>query len=203
MAAKGKITHWKRNKGFGFITPDSGAKQVFAHISDFHPRKPDPKVGDLVSFNLSTDKQGRPCAVRVVRAGDSKPFGLANNGSVGIGVAIAFLVIVGLCVAFTELPPIVLAWYVGISIVAFVMYAWDKNSAQRGAWRTPESALHLASLLGGWPGALVAQQVLRHKSSKKEFRVIFWITVVVNVVIFLSLFSELGMQWVLSLQNQI
>ena len=44
--------------------------------------------------------------------------------------------------------------------------------------------LHGLSLIGGWPGALIAQQVLRHKSRKEEFRFVFWLTVVINVGVF-------------------
>lgn len=193
MATKGKITHWRGDKGFGFITPESGAKNVFVHISEIEPRRPEPRVGDLVSFNLSEDKQGRACAVRVRRQGEPATLDALKRGSYpGLVLAAAFLFIVGLCVVFTALPAIVLGWYLAASAVAFVMYAWDKNSAERGAWRTMESTLHLASLLGGWPGAVLAQQLLRHKSSKKEFLVMFWITVVINVVAFAWLLSDAG-----------
>ena len=67
MRSKGKITSWRSDKGYGFITPNSGAKQVFVHISSFRNRSPRPGVNQLVTFTLSTDQQGRPCAVDVAR----------------------------------------------------------------------------------------------------------------------------------------
>jgi uncharacterized membrane protein YsdA (DUF1294 family) len=82
---------------------------------------------------------------------------------------------------------------------SYFFYAWDKSSAQRDAWRTKESTLHLVDLLGGWPGAMAAQQVLRHKSSKKEFRVIFWITVVINCGVFAWLFTDAGQRTLLGI----
>jgi cold shock CspA family protein len=70
MRTKGKITFWNGEKGYGFITPSAGAKQVFAHISAFDNRNEPPQINQLVEFSLSTDKQGRPCAVSVTRAGE-------------------------------------------------------------------------------------------------------------------------------------
>ena len=70
--------------------------------------------------------------------------------------------------------------YLGCSIVTFIAYAFDKSKAKRGAWRTPESTLHVFALIGGWPGAAIAQQTLRHKSQKRDFRIVFWLTVIVN-----------------------
>jgi len=67
MRSNGQITSWKGDKGYGFITPSSGAKQVFVHISSFRSRSPRPGVNQLVTFTLSTDQQGRPCAVDVTR----------------------------------------------------------------------------------------------------------------------------------------
>ncbi len=66
-------------------------------------------------------------------------------------------------------------------MVTFLAYALDKSAARRNAWRVPEKTLHILSLAGGWPGALLAQQVFRHKTRKASFRAVFWLTVVVNV----------------------
>jgi uncharacterized membrane protein YsdA (DUF1294 family) len=74
-----------------------------------------------------------------------------------------------------------LSAYVVLSIITFVAYGLDKSAAERGRWRTPESTLHLLSLAGGWPGALVGQRVFRHKTRKQPFRTIFWVTVAANI----------------------
>ncbi|AZP13512.1 DUF1294 domain-containing protein [Undibacterium parvum] len=75
--------------------------------------------------------------------------------------------------------------YLLLSLLCLVVYAIDKAAAKAGRWRTPENTLHLLALSGGWPGALLAQQWLRHKSSKLAFRIVFWITVVLNIALFL------------------
>jgi uncharacterized membrane protein YsdA (DUF1294 family) len=70
--------------------------------------------------------------------------------------------------------------YLAASSITFIAYAWDKSAAKNGRWRTQESTLHLLSLVGGWPGALVAQKTLRHKSRKQSFQFTFWVTVAIN-----------------------
>lgn len=79
-----------------------------------------------------------------------------------------------------------------MSAMAFVMYGLDKWAAKRNARRTPENTLQLCALLGGWPGALLAQQVFRHKSSKRSFQVVFWFMVVINCGVLGFYLSEPG-----------
>lgn len=71
-------------------------------------------------------------------------------------------------------------WMGGVSLATFAVYAWDKRRATQSAGRTPESTLHLLELLGGWPGALLAQHLLRHKNAKQSFQVAFWIIVALH-----------------------
>jgi uncharacterized membrane protein YsdA (DUF1294 family) len=85
-----------------------------------------------------------------------------------------------------------LALYLTTSVLTFLAYAFDKSAAQNGRWRTPENTLHLFSLVGGWPGALVAQRLLRHKSRKQSFQFVFWGTVVANCTILGWLFTPTG-----------
>lgn len=69
--------------------------------------------------------------------------------------------------------PAWLAVYAIASLVTFLAYGLDKRRAQRGGRRVPEATLHLLELCGGWPGALVAQQVFRHKRRKARYLVVF------------------------------
>ena len=97
-----------------------------------------------------------------------------------LGLAVFFLVLVAAATLAGKLPPLVLYLYLGASVVTLAAYAFDKAAAQSGRWRTRESTLHLLGLMGGWPGALVAQGVLRHKSKKQPFQILFWATVTLN-----------------------
>ncbi len=82
--------------------------------------------------------------------------------------------------------PGVAALYIGLSIVTFHAYAIDKRAAKQERRRTPESTLHLLGLAGGWPGALLAQQLMRHKTAKSSFVAMFWLTVALNMAGFIA-----------------
>ena len=74
--------------------------------------------------------------------------------------------------------------YAGASALCLVLYAVDKHAARAGRERIPESMLLWPGTVGGWPGAIVAQQAWRHKTVKASFRVRFWLSVIVNVAVF-------------------
>lgn len=91
-----------------------------------------------------------------------------------------------------NVPPALAAVYLAASAVCFGMYAVDKAAAKAGRWRTSENTLLLLGLACGWPGAVVAQTVLHHKSHKRSFAARFWTTVLVNVALFIYLVSPLS-----------
>lgn len=102
------------------------------------------------------------------------------NRTFALALATAFLAFVAVSTIAGRLPIAVLGLYLVSSLITYVIYATDKSAAKRGRWRTKESTLHLLGLAGGWPGALVAQYRLRHKSRKLSFRVVFLVTVILN-----------------------
>ena len=105
-----------------------------------------------------------------------------------LSLASIFLAAISLLTVLDRLPILVLALYAGLSVVTFVVYWEDKSSARKGTRRTPENTLHLLAVAGGWPGALIGQQTLRHKTQKVSFRVVLWLTIFANAGVFLSLF---------------
>ena len=81
--------------------------------------------------------------------------------------------------------------YLGTSVICVLIYAADKSAAAVGGWRVSESALLLLGLAGGWPGAIIAQRLLHHKTRKRSFQAAFAGSVVVNILVFVILTSPL------------
>jgi uncharacterized membrane protein YsdA (DUF1294 family) len=77
-----------------------------------------------------------------------------------------------------------------VSVFTFFMYRSDKQSAVDGEWRIPEVMLHFVELIGGWPGAFLAQRIVRHKISKFSYQVVFWAIVLIHQ--FVALDSVIG-----------
>ena len=106
-----------------------------------------------------------------------------------------FYAVLILLVVTHKISWLVVAWYAALGVITYAMYAKDKAAAQNGDWRTPESTLHVLSALGGWVGAMFAQTYLRHKSQKPEFRLTYYLTVVINMAGFLFVLSGGGLEF--------
>jgi uncharacterized membrane protein YsdA (DUF1294 family) len=100
-------------------------------------------------------------------------------GAFGVALLLAFLI--------APLPFWIPAAYILMSVVCFATYGADKAAARAGRRRRSEQTLVALGLIGGWPGALVAQQVFRHKTRKRSFRRAFWLTVVINTAVLAGL----------------
>jgi len=198
MRFEGTLRSWNDERGFGFIEPTQGGQDIFVHINAFGPRSGRPQLHQLVSFEVELGPQGKKRAKNVepVRAARSQSHrrheSPAQWGTATLFAIPAFVIIYGVVSMMWKPPLILAAIYAGVSLFTFLAYAWDKSAASRGAWRTSESTLHALALVCGWPGALLAQQYLSHKSTKTEFRSVFWGTVVLNVAAFVVLASPMG-----------
>jgi uncharacterized membrane protein YsdA (DUF1294 family) len=75
-----------------------------------------------------------------------------------------------------------LASFYGVaSVVCFITYAVDKSAAIHRRQRISERTLLLLGLACGWPGGLLAQRLLRHKTSKTPFQIAYWCSVAANL----------------------
>lgn len=181
MNERGSITKWNEDKGFGFITPESGGERLFAHISAYAGRGR-PALNRRVVYSRTKDEQGRLRAARFQYVGTARV-----RASVAPGVWLALLVaavmmggLVGLFL-FGLVPVSLPGVYLAMSLATLLLYAMDKRAAEKGNRRVPEGWLHGAELLCGWPGALIGQQFFRHKTRKVPFQIGFWFCVALNL----------------------
>lgn len=128
----------------------------------------------------------------MARARGPRPAGRrrVNGGVAGGAGGAAYLPLAAFALLYLaatvlwRLPSWVALVYGVASLLCFAAYALDKAAAVRGRWRTSERTLLILGLACGWPGAILAQQWLRHKSGKRTFRTLFWGTVAANVAAF-------------------
>ncbi len=109
--------------------------------------------------------------------------------SIGAGLALAFFAGLTGAALSGRISLVVPVFYGMASALTFVAYARDKAAARRHQWRTRETSLHLLGVCGGWPGALLAQSLLRHKSSKPAFQSVSYVTALLNCGVLIALFG--------------
>jgi uncharacterized membrane protein YsdA (DUF1294 family)/cold shock CspA family protein len=171
--SSGRIIEWDAHKGFGFL--HDGTHRIFLHSRDFAEHRKTPERGDTVTFVVGKDFTGRTCATNAVITG--------STGQVRLKHFITLLILlIGPGFALHRLsghfdPGLLIATAIVLSLITYLVYVWDKHKARTDGWRTAESTLHLLALIGGWPGAYLAQRWLRHKTAKVSFLIVFWIIV--------------------------
>lgn len=112
--------------------------------------------------------------------------------SSSLKIVFTYLFVVCLSTLFYSSSIVIVIGSVLMSMLTYLMYAKDKRAAINGNWRVPEKTLHIFSVAGGWLGALIAQDKLRHKTQKQPFRAIYWLTVAVNIAAFVWTLTPSG-----------
>ncbi len=188
----GKLTKWKDERGFGFIQPVDGSQEVFLHISEVKDTNRRPQENDTIYYHYVVDSDGkvRACDAFILGARNkaassssrTKPSDeIASSFPIVEAILLSFLPLVGaIHFTWTTRNPLPLILYPVMSFVTYFLYTDDKSRAKRKDWRTPEQTLHLCELLGGWFGGFIAQRVLRHKSQKESYKVVFWAIVIIH-----------------------
>ncbi|WP_024868176.1 DUF1294 domain-containing protein [Pseudoxanthomonas suwonensis] len=196
MEQLGKVAEWNGDRGYGFVQPlEAGLPRVFFHVREYRQDGRRPEAGELVRYRARRQEDGRWRADAVRRAvaprrreataptRSAKRTGGGDAWAVWLAVA-AHLVALGWALQSGRLQPLVPLVLLCLCCAAWIACVLDKHAARHGRWRIPESTLHLLELLGGWPGAAAAQQVLRHKTRKLSYRVGFWLAVLANAAVF-------------------
>lgn len=96
---------------------------------------------------------------------------------------------------FTSSP--LAMWFLLINMLTLVMYGADKIAARKGMRRVPEATLLVFGVTGGWLGAIVGQQLFRHKTQKQPFKTYFFLSIVVSITVMAAVyhFSPVSSLW--------
>lgn len=204
MRQVGRLTQWKDEQGYGFITPKDGGSPVFVNLKSFSNPQQRPFRNDHVSYTVVFDGKDRARADDVEFLVDDGPAPFSPGWGPGIlAFAVFFLLFVADSAWKGRIPFAVLGLYLAASTLAFFLYKRDKALARSHEWRVPENTLHFWSLIGGWPGAALAQKLVHHKSRKKSFQIVYWFTIVLNGIGFFWLLSPSGSAQVRSFLNSL
>lgn len=182
----GILTEWNDERGYGFITSDTGGQKVFLHMKSLLPSARRPARGEIFFYKLTVDGRGRLRAEQAFQTHLDEKRSLPFPHSVIRGIACfcpsAFIPSVAVTAKTGSFTLGLSAAFIINSLLTILFYWEDKYRAQYGYWRLPEMILHFWEFGCGWPGALYAQQAFRHKRRKFSFMVVFWLCVTANVI---------------------
>ncbi len=153
MKYQGKLSNWNDAKGFGFVQPNGGGQRAFVHISAFKRRSRRPVDGDIIAYEVVQQTDGKAKAVNIAFIADhksrhtNKPKARRSSGSSkpAILITLAFCIALVVLTILRIIPGELMFIYAGASLLAFLMYAWDKSAAQNTAGEDPK--LTCSSLL--------------------------------------------------------
>jgi uncharacterized membrane protein YsdA (DUF1294 family)/cold shock CspA family protein len=207
MQLTGTVVFWRDDKGFGFVVCDQSNEKLFFHIRDQAGSNGRPQNGDQLKFALAKDKQGRviaaPWQLHAVSniASPAKPpldgaADIARANHISLLFRLSFLIAVAAALLFGKLVYVLPLLYIEASLFTYWLYKADKEAAiARHGNRLTEETLQLFSLIGGWPGAYIAQQQLAHKRRKQSFRREFGFVILGNAMLVVWLLSPWGQQF--------
>lgn len=193
--ALGRVSQWDAAKGLGFVQPEkSGGERLLLRRADLQGRlrTREPQVGEPLRYRLSSDGR-RALQVQSLAAPPPAPprSSPSGPGANRLLVIPAFALLLGALHWQQPLPRVVPVLYGALSLALFIVYGLDKWAAKRGSARVAETSLHLIALMGGWPGALVGQQLFRHKTAKPGFLRLSWAMTALNIALLLLAWTTL------------
>ena len=182
----GRISEWVEERGFGWV--QHGGESLFAHIREFRKGRV-PEKGDEVTFVRGLDPVGRPCAKSLLLKKEHAGPGLWACLQLVVLLVLPLLAGLKLPIATWAVPVAMLV----VSVTAWITYRSDKKAAEAGSWRVSETMMHLLEILGGWPGAFLAQRRYRHKTRKASYQLIFQSIVFLYQLVSLDIVLDHGL----------
>ena len=135
MSHQGRITDWNDDRGFGFITPNSGGGRVFVHISAFGKRQRRPVGNEIVTYELVKDARKGNRAANV-RYRVLHPTSSHSNWHRLLGPVISVIVIAILAYGFIQKQ--------GFSLPGLSSWSRGADSTLQNAYDNRQSDIQLA-----------------------------------------------------------
>lgn len=200
MRKSGTVVRWEEARGVGVIRGSDTPTDVIFRGRDFEGT---PAQGLAVEYDevvlggrsvhatairvadaamAAASPEGRRASARRPADASRRPDRQRRRGAtpVVIGIVAWFGALVAATVAGRLAVPVLLALPL-YNLFVFFLYWHNRHARSRGATHIPEDALHVLAALGGWPGAWLAQRLLRYQPATAWFHRAFWIAVGVNV----------------------
>lgn len=97
---KGVLKTWKEDRGFGFIKPDDGGKDIFIHISALKGVSRRPITGDVIYYQIAKDNRGKYKAVNAQIEGisieEDKSGDTSSSKKWTIAIVVGLLIIIAI-----------------------------------------------------------------------------------------------------------
>jgi len=175
------LVSWNLARGFGFIKPKSGGRDVFVHVRDLQFKGKTPLIGGTIFYDITQRSDGKYRAIDAYIIGEKYHKSIIYIVLIGFNFILSTIpFILSLYIINVTCYPLVL--YSLLSFICFFDYVYDKQMAISGGWRIRELNLHSLEFLGGWPGALIAKMIIGHKNSKVTFQIIFSVIVLLHFI---------------------
>ncbi|WP_193337667.1 DUF1294 domain-containing protein [Devosia beringensis] len=204
MPRSGELVQWNNKGGFGFVR-DAAGNDFYVHISKLAEGQTRPRIGDRLSYDVASGRNGRPAAINVAvavaaplpersMADIKRPSGAVSRYKVGLRTAAATMMTLLILLAIgTDRAPVWLGGtYALMGAASALLYRFDKLYALSGRWRVSELNLHVVDFCFGIIGGLAAQEVYRHKTVKPRFVATTWAIALLHVIGL----AALAMGWV-------
>ena len=104
---KGVLKTWKEDRGFGFIKPDDGGKDIFVHISALKGVSRRPITGDVIYYQIAKDNRGKYKAINAQiegvsiaedKAGDLLKINSSKKGIIAMAVGLIIIIIIAVLI---------------------------------------------------------------------------------------------------------
>jgi uncharacterized membrane protein YsdA (DUF1294 family)/cold shock CspA family protein len=194
MPRSGELVQWNNKGGYGFVR-DQANNDYYVHVSKLADRQLRPRIGDLLTFEIASGRNGRPAAINVAVASaaplrertmsDVKRISTSvSRYKIGLRTTAATMMtlLILLAIADDRVPVWLGGTYALMGAASALLYRFDKLYALSGRWRVSETNLHVVDLCFGIIGGLAAQEIYRHKTVKPRFVATTWAIAIVHVL---------------------